>query len=103
MEPSITANPDMVQEVRVQTSNYAAEHGSSACTGKRYHKERTKDFHGSLYDYIRTIDFKPTIARTASITWPDRRVNISIRVATLVARFRCRVLAKVGSLLEWQR
>ena len=26
----ITANPDMVQEVKVQTSNYAAEHGTSA-------------------------------------------------------------------------
>jgi F0F1-type ATP synthase membrane subunit c/vacuolar-type H+-ATPase subunit K len=26
----ITANPDMVQEVKVQTSNYAAEHGTSS-------------------------------------------------------------------------
>ena len=47
---AITANPDMVQEVRVQTSNYAAEHGSSAVQISATTKSGSSVFHGSLYD-----------------------------------------------------
>ena len=51
---AITANPDMVQEVRVQTSNYAAGARLQRCTDKRHHEEmEAATFHGSLYDYIR--------------------------------------------------
>ncbi len=49
----ITANPDMVQEVKVQTSNYAAEHGSSAVQILATTKSGTNAFHGSIYDYWR--------------------------------------------------
>ena len=49
----ITANPDMVQEVKVQTSNYAAEHGSSAVQILATTKSGTSGFHGSVYDYWR--------------------------------------------------
>ncbi len=49
----ITANPDMVQEVKVQTSNYAAEHGSAAVQILATTKSGTNAFHGSLYDYWR--------------------------------------------------
>ena len=55
---AITANPDMVQEVRVQTSNYAAEHGSSAVQISATTKSGSKDFHGSLYDYFRNYRFQ---------------------------------------------
>lgn len=55
---AITANPDMVQEVRVQTSNYAAEHGTSAVQISATTKSGSKDFHGSLYDYIRNYRFQ---------------------------------------------
>lgn len=55
---AITANPDMVQEVRVQTSNYAAEHGSSAVQISATTKSGSSDFHGSLYDYIRNHKFQ---------------------------------------------
>jgi hypothetical protein len=54
----ITANPDMVQEVRVLTSNYAAEHGASAVQVSATTKSGSKDFHGSLYDYIRNYRFQ---------------------------------------------
>src|SRR6185369_9206743 len=53
----ITANPDMVQEVKVQTSNYAAEHGSSAVQISATTKGGGRDFHGSVYDYIRHYNF----------------------------------------------
>ena len=53
----ITANPDMVQEVKVQTSNYAAEHGTSAIQISATTKGGSSGFHGSLYDYIRAPSF----------------------------------------------
>ncbi len=49
----ITANPDMVQEVKVQTSNYAAEHGTSSVLISATTKGGASAFHGSLYDYSR--------------------------------------------------
>jgi len=54
----ITANPDMVQEVKVQTSNYAAEHGTSAVQIAATTKGGSRDFHGSVYDYIRNYNFQ---------------------------------------------
>jgi len=55
---TITANPDMVQEVKVQTSNYAAEHGSSAVQISATTKGGSNQFHGSVYDYIRNYRFQ---------------------------------------------
>jgi Carboxypeptidase regulatory-like domain/TonB-dependent Receptor Plug Domain len=49
----ITANPDMVQEVKVQTSNYAAEHGTSSVLIHATTKSGSNAFHGALYDYSR--------------------------------------------------
>jgi hypothetical protein len=49
----ITANNDMVQEVEVKTSNYAAEYGSSGVQISAVTKGGGKDFHGELYDYLR--------------------------------------------------
>ena len=54
----ITANPDMVQEVKVQTSNYAAEHGTSAVQISATTKSGSSDFHGSVYDYMRHWSFQ---------------------------------------------
>ena len=54
----ITANPDMVQEVKVQTSNYAAEHGNSAVQVSATTKGGSSQFHGSLYDYMRHWRFQ---------------------------------------------
>jgi hypothetical protein len=54
----ITANPDMVQEVKVQTSNYAAEHGTSAVQISATTKGGGADFHGSIYDYVRNYRFQ---------------------------------------------
>ena len=55
---AITANPDMIQEVRVQTSNYAAEHGTSAVQISATTKGGSNAFHGSAYDYMRDHRFQ---------------------------------------------
>lgn len=49
----ITANNDMVQEVKIQSSNYAAEYGSSGVQLTATTKGGGKDFHGTIYDYVR--------------------------------------------------
>jgi hypothetical protein len=54
----ITANPDMVQEVKIQTSNYAAEHGTSAVQISATTKGGSSSFHGSIYDYLRNHKFQ---------------------------------------------
>src|SRR3989454_2230817 len=54
----ITANPDMVQEVTVQTSNYAAEHGVSGVNISATTKGGSNAFHGEVYDYIRNYRFQ---------------------------------------------
>jgi hypothetical protein len=50
---TITLNPDMVQEVTIQTSNYAAEFGSSGVQITAITKSGSKTFHGEVYDYLR--------------------------------------------------
>jgi hypothetical protein len=48
----VTPNMDSIQEVAVQTSNYAAELGQSAGTFLNYTmRSGTNQFHGSAYDY----------------------------------------------------
>lgn len=49
----ITANVDMVQEVKVQSSNYAAEHGSSGVQISATTKGGGSQFHGTVYSYFR--------------------------------------------------
>jgi hypothetical protein len=53
----ITANVDLVQEVKVQTSNYAAEHGASGVQITATTKGGSNEYHGTLYDYIRDYHF----------------------------------------------
>lgn len=49
----ITLNNDMVQEVKVQTSNYAAEFGSSGVQITGTTRSGSNEFHGGLYYYAR--------------------------------------------------
>jgi hypothetical protein len=49
----ITPNNDMVQEVTVKSSNYAAEYGSSSVQISATTKGGSKGYHGQLYYYAR--------------------------------------------------
>jgi hypothetical protein len=49
----VSLNNDMVQEVRVQSSNFAAEHGTAGVNVSGVTKAGSSKFHGSLYDYWR--------------------------------------------------
>jgi len=49
----LNMNPDMVEEVKIQTSNYAAEYGASHVQVTAVTKGGSSQFHGSAYDYAR--------------------------------------------------
>ncbi len=49
----VTLNNDMVQEVKIQSSNFAAEYGAGGVSVSAVTKAGSSQFHGSLYDYIR--------------------------------------------------
>ena len=73
----ITANPDMVQEVKVQTSNYAAEHGTSSVLISATTKGGANAFHGSLYDYSRdhSLGANDRSNSIAGIQRPESKYN----------------------------
>ena len=53
----VTLNNDMVQEVKVQSSNFAAEYGAGGMNVSAVTKSGGSQFHGTLYDYNRDSKF----------------------------------------------
>jgi hypothetical protein len=53
----VSLNNDMVQEVKVQNANFAAEFGTGGMNISGVTKAGTSKFHGSLYDYWRDSKF----------------------------------------------
>ena len=63
----VTLNNDMVQEVKVESSNFAAEHGSGGMNVSAVTKSGASRFSGTLYDYNRNHQFAAN-DRSNSIT-----------------------------------
>jgi hypothetical protein len=53
----VSLNNDMVQEVKVQSSNFAAEYGTGGMNVSGVTKSGTSKFHGEAYDYWRDSRF----------------------------------------------
>jgi Carboxypeptidase regulatory-like domain/TonB-dependent Receptor Plug Domain len=53
----VSLNNDMIQEVKVQSSNFAAEHGTGGMSVSGVTKSGSSQFHGSVYDYWRDHRF----------------------------------------------
>lgn len=53
----VTLNNDMVQEVKVLSSNFAAEHGAAGMSVSAVTKAGSSQFRGTLYDYVRDYRF----------------------------------------------
>jgi len=53
----VTLNNDMVQEVKVQSSNFAAEYGTGGMNVSGVTKSGSSKFHGEVYDYWRDSRF----------------------------------------------
>src|SRR4030095_5465419 len=49
----VSLNNDMIQEVKVQSSNFAAEYGTGGMNISGVTKSGSSKFHGSVYDYWR--------------------------------------------------
>jgi outer membrane receptor protein involved in Fe transport len=67
----VVPNNDMVSEVKVQSSNYAAEFGSAGVQVNAITKGGSSEFHGTVYDYIRNYRFQAN-DRANSITGTPR-------------------------------
>jgi hypothetical protein len=52
----VSLNTDMIQEVKVQSSNFAAEYGTGGMNVSGVTKAGSSSFHGQLYDYWRDGD-----------------------------------------------
>ena len=63
----VTLNNDMVQEVKVQSSNFAAEYGAGGMNVSAVTKSGSSKFHGEAYDYWRDSRFSAN-DRSNSIT-----------------------------------
>jgi hypothetical protein len=53
----VSLNNDMVQEVKVQSSNFAAEYGTGGMNVSGVTKAGSSKFHGEAYDYLRDSKF----------------------------------------------
>ena len=67
----VSLNNDMVQEVKVQSSNFAAEYGTGGMNISGVTKSGTSKFHGSAYDYWRDHRFAAN-DRSNSITLTEK-------------------------------
>ena len=83
----VSLNNDMVQEVKVQSSNFAAEYGTGGMNVSGVTKSGTLEVpRRGLRLLARLASSPPTTARTASPARRSRRASISIRAATSAAR-----------------
>ena len=67
----MTLNNDMVQEVKVQSSNFAAEYGSGGMNISAVTKGGGSQFSGTVYDYVRHHKFAAN-DRSNSIAGVDK-------------------------------
>ena len=67
----VTLNNDMVQEVKVQSSNFAAEYGSGGMSVSAVTKSGSSKFNGSLYHYWRGYQLAAN-DRSNSITGTEK-------------------------------
>jgi len=66
----VTLNNDMVQEVKVQSSNFAAEYGSGGMSVSAVTKGGSSKFSGTLYDYNRDSHFAANDRSNSIIGFP---------------------------------
>src|SRR5206468_582137 len=73
----VTLNNDMVQEVKVQSSNFAAEYGTGGMNVSGVTKAGTSRFHGEAYDYFRDYHLSANDASnvTAGTEKPKSKYN----------------------------
>ncbi len=66
---AVTPNVDMIQEMKVQTSNFSAENNKGPVVIQSISKSGTSEFHGEGYTYIRHNKFN-------SRSWEQNRYNL---------------------------
>ena len=106
----VSLNNDMISEVKVQSSNFAAEYGSGAMNVSGVTKSGTSKFHGEAYDYIRDNRFAANdrsnsiagVAKPkASYKYPGFNVGGPISFGDSYTKNKDRLFFFFG--YEWQR
>ncbi len=77
----VTLNNDMVQEVKVQSANYAAEHGSGGVAISAVTKSGSSVFHGTCTPTTATTTSQRMIDRTTYSASRSRRARSTIPAA----------------------
>jgi len=106
----VSLNNDMISEVKVQSSNFAAEYGSGAMNVSGVTKSGSSRFHGEAYDYIRDNRFAANdrsnsiagVAKPeASFKYPGFNVGGPISFGDSYTKNKDRLFFFFG--YEWQR
>jgi hypothetical protein len=73
----IAPNTDFVSEVKIQSSNYAAEFGSGGVQVSAITKGGSSEFHGTVYDYLRHYKFAANDRSNsiAGVAKPESKFN----------------------------
>ena len=74
----VSLNNDMVQEVKVQSSNFAAEYGTGGMNVSGVTKSGTSKFHGSAYDYWRDYRFAANDRSNSITRHPEAEEHVPV-------------------------
>ena len=85
----IAPNTDFVAEVKIQSSNYAAEFGSGGVQVNATTKGGSSEFHGTAYDYIRSYKFAANDRSNsiAGVDRPEELMSVDIGCVRLTEQF----------------
>ena len=64
----VSLNDDMISEVKIQSSNFAAEYGTGGMNVSAVTKSGTNNYHGGAFDFVRDHNFN-------SIRYFERKEN----------------------------
>ena len=82
----VSLNSDMISEVKVQSSNFAAEYGAGGMNVSGVTKAGTSSFHGEGYYYLRDSKFAANDRSNSILGQPKGKASYKYPASTSAAR-----------------